>query len=159
MTLEEQIDFFFAGPDPEQTGDLRSTLHLVRREVQDCLIGKVVDESQVVTVAREESHRLFATMMVLMAGVDLLAKMYAGSDKKGEVRRRFIEFSQRYVVQGGSDVDERARALYLGLRNPLMHSFTVRSEEYQLHLVLFQASREPVWLRKSNATQVIVSIS
>src|SRR4030095_1218971 len=74
MTLEEQIDFFFAGPDPEQTGDLRSTLHLVRREVQDCLIGKVVDESQVVTVAREEPHRLVATMMVLMAGVDLLAK-------------------------------------------------------------------------------------
>ena len=57
MTIREQIDFFFAPPLPMQSGESLSTLHLNRREVQDCLIA---------------------------AGIDLLAKFYAGSDRSGK---------------------------------------------------------------------------
>jgi len=159
MALDEQITFFFAVPDPEQEGEVRSTLHQLRREAQDCLIGKVVAEELVIDEARKDPHRLFATVMVLMAGIDLLSKLYAGSDKKGEVKRRFLDFSRRYVVNGSGDVDERAEALYQGLRNPLIHSFTLHSEEYQMRLVVFQGQGHPVWLRKSDSKQVIVSIA
>jgi hypothetical protein len=82
MTLQEQIDFFFAPPLPMQTGSASSTLHLNRREVQDCLIGDVVAEDKVLSDPRPR-HRLFATVMVIASGVDLLAKFYAGSDKSG----------------------------------------------------------------------------
>ena len=159
MTFQEKVDWFFAPPEPEQFGEARSTLHMLRREVQDCFIGTVLPEDQVIAEAHINPHRLFATMMVLMAGIDLLAKMYAGSDDKGHVRSRFVEFSRKYVVVGRGDAEERAQALYLGLRNPLVHSFTLHSEEYTMRLVLFQADDAPVWLRRSDVKQVIVSIA
>jgi len=40
----------------------------------------VIDEDAVIDGAMRAEYRLFATMMVTMAGVDLLAKFYAGSD-------------------------------------------------------------------------------
>jgi hypothetical protein len=36
----------------------------------------------------------------------------------------------------------------MATRNPLIHSFTLHSEEYQMRLVLFQGQGLPVWLRK-----------
>ena len=78
MTVDEKIAFFFAPPQPEQEGNSRSTLHLLRREAQDCLIGKLVPEENVIEEAQHEPHRLFATTMVLMTGVNLLAKFWSG---------------------------------------------------------------------------------
>ena len=59
MAVDEQITFFFAVPDPEQVGEVRSTLHQLRREAQDCLIGKIVAEELVIDEARKDPHRLF----------------------------------------------------------------------------------------------------
>ena len=47
----------------------------------------------------------------------------------------------------------------MATRNPLIHSFTLHSEEYQMRLVLFQGQGHPVWLRKGDSKQVIVSIA
>src|SRR5262245_4068264 len=58
MTLQQQIDFFFAPPHPMQPGPSVSTLHLARREAQDCLIGTVVPEAEVLT-RYPGLHRLF----------------------------------------------------------------------------------------------------
>jgi hypothetical protein len=158
MTLDEKIAFFFAPPEPEQEGNSRSTLHLLRREAQDCLIGKLVSEDAVIEEAHAEPRRWFATTMVLMTGIDLLAKCYAGSDKDG-TSRRFRTFTERYIVNPRGDVVARAAALYQGLRNPLLHSFTVHSEDYIMRLVLFQAANEPVWLRAGNPHDVVISIA
>ena len=47
----------------------------------------------------------------------------------------------------------------MATRNPLIHSFTLHSDEYQMRRALFQGQGHPVWLRKSDSKQVIVSIA
>ena len=74
-TRQEQIDFFFAQPFPKQPGPFFSSLHLARQEMQDCLIGTVVAEDAIL-VYPGKRHRLFATVMVIMSGIDLLAQFY-----------------------------------------------------------------------------------
>jgi hypothetical protein len=108
VTLDEKITFFFAVPAPIQTFGTFSSLHLLRREVQDCLIGKVIDEDQVITEAMQGEHRLFATMMVVMAGVDVLAKFYAGSDNIGQVGARIKGFAARYMFTSAQDPERAA---------------------------------------------------
>lgn len=134
MTLDEQMAFFFAPPDPEQRGASRSTLHLVRREAQDCLIGKVVQEQMVVAEALKEPHRLFATTMGLMAGLDLLAKLYDGSDEQGRVGQRIRAFAERFIFAGMPSAKLFADVLYVGCRNPMLHSFTLHNHRYRITL-------------------------
>lgn len=52
MTIGEQIDFFFTEPVRGVQGQLLSSLYLARREMQDCLIGEVLNESEVLTSGR-----------------------------------------------------------------------------------------------------------
>jgi hypothetical protein len=94
----DQIDFFFAPPLPMQTGSPVITLHLNRREVQDCLLGDVIPEDRVLADPRR--HRLFATAMVILAGIDLLAKFYAGSDATDQVGQRIVRFAERFSFSG-----------------------------------------------------------
>lgn len=118
---QADVDFFFSEPTmpPEQhrrpNGQM-SILYLLRREAQDTLIGRVCPENRV--TRNNVRHRLFATALVLMSGVDLLGKFAAGSDKEGEVRQRFTTFAQTYMSMS----PEEAAALYK-VRNSLMHSF------------------------------------
>jgi hypothetical protein len=134
MTLQEQIDFFFAAPQPMQTSSPVSTLHLNRREVQDCLIGDVIAEAAVAADPRER-QRLFASVMVIAAGVDLLGKFYAGSDKsggKGGVGDRIVEFAEKFVFTGSPSAREFAEVLYYGCRNPMLHSFTLHNDRFRI---------------------------
>jgi hypothetical protein len=82
------IAFFFMRPtatrDRHARSGLQTVLYLLRRETHDCFIGTVVAEGSVLRQA--EKHRLFATMIVIFAGIDLLAKFAAGEDKTGQVR-------------------------------------------------------------------------
>ena len=134
MTLHEQITFFFAPPDLEQQGDLRSPLHLVRREAQDCLIGKLVSEDSVVVEAHKGPHRLFATTMVLMAGIDLLAKFCAGSDEPRKAGERIMKFCERFLFNGLKQAARLSQVLYYGCRNPVLHSFTLHNQRYRITL-------------------------
>lgn len=97
-------------------GGRHSVPYLLRREAQECLIGEIVAESKVLSSPRR--RRLFATMMVVLAGVDLLGKFYAGNDAKGGVGPRFVDFSVDCL---GLPRNEAER-LYI-VRNCLMHSF------------------------------------
>ena len=99
MTLQEQIDFFFAPPLPRQTGVSRSPLHLARQEMQDCLIGTLVAEDAI-SAHSGDPHRLFATVMVIMSGIDLLAKFHAGSESAG-VHHRFTAFVSAFIFTKG----------------------------------------------------------
>jgi len=133
MTFEEKVQWFFAPPEPEQFGELRSTLHQIRREAQDCLLGRLVPEDRVRTEALRDPHRLFATTMVLMAGVDLMAKFVVG-DEDGSVRDRIVGYASRYMFTGLPSADEFAEVLYYGCRNPLLHSFNLRSKKFRVGL-------------------------
>lgn len=137
MTLSQQIEFFFAPPYPEQPGTVRSPLHLARREAQECILGDVIpDEANV--LADERRHRLFATTMVMISAIDLLAKFYAGTDKggRGASEDRFRRFSMRYIFAGLPDAQLFARVLWEGCRNPLHHSFTLYSSRYEIRLYI-----------------------
>jgi hypothetical protein len=97
--LGDDLAFFFARPtvpfERHAQRDQQSVLYLVRREAQDCLIGKVVPESQV--LRQFDQHRLFATVMVVFAGIDLVAKFAADNDADREVRYRFVGFAGDYL--------------------------------------------------------------
>ena len=84
MTLEEQIDFFFAPPLP----------HANRHATESSLLGEAVrcrsassaplSRRTPILTHPAKRHRLFSTVMAIISGIDLLAKFYAGSDDKGE---------------------------------------------------------------------------
>lgn len=111
-----------------------STLHLARREIQDCLSGTVIDEEHVVDAALREPHRLFATAMVIMAAIDLLAKFYTGSDETGKAGARIKAFTARFIFDGHPSAERFAEVLYLGLRNPLLHSFTLYNDTLKINV-------------------------
>jgi hypothetical protein len=135
MTLDDKIAFFFTAPAPIMAFGTFSSLFLLRREVQDCLIGKVVDEDCVIREAMRGEHRLFATLMVVSAGVDLLAKFHAGSDDVGGVGARIRTFAARYMFAAAKNPGRSAEILYHGLRNPLLHSFTLHDRTLQIGLM------------------------
>ena len=133
LTLEQRLQFFFAPPLPMQTGSPQSTLHLLRRELQDCLIGDLMPEDEVRRDPRR--HRLFATTMVLMSGADLLAKLLAGSDVVAASGARLKTFIAEYMLAGSPKAAAYAEVLYLGCRNPVLHSFSLHNTRYVMALV------------------------
>jgi len=78
MTLDEKIALFFKEPAPITELGTFGSLFMLRREAQDCRIGKVIGEDAVIDEAMRAEHRLFATLMVVMAGVDLKSDGAAG---------------------------------------------------------------------------------
>jgi hypothetical protein len=157
MTLDEEVDFFFAAPLPEQTGSVRSTLHLLRREMQDCLIGTVVPENEFAAYPGER-HRLFATLMVIMSGIDLLAKFYAGNDKSGCVGDRFKAFAMTFLFSEARSPEQCADVLY-HCRNTVMHSFNVREKRKQYKVnIVDKASTEVVWPVPGQPNRFVISV-
>jgi hypothetical protein len=157
MTLDEKIAFYFKPPAPIKELGTFSSLFMLRREAQDCLIGKVVDEDAVIEEAMRGEHRLFATLMVVMAGVDLLAKLYAGSDDLGGVGTRIKSFAARYRFQNAADPARSAEILYQGIRNPLLHSFTLYDRKLEIWLI----NRQPqfdIFENPEKPGHVLVSI-
>ena len=135
MNLDDKIAFFFTPPTRITELGTFSSLFMLRREAQDCLIGKVIDEDAVIDEAMRGEHRLFATLMVVAAGVDLLAKFYAGSDDIGGVGARIKSFAARHMFAGATDPARSAEILYQGIRNPLLHSFTLYDRKLEIWLV------------------------
>ena len=129
---------------------------MVRQELQDCYIGTVVAES-VITAYPGKRHRLFATVMVIMAGIDLLAKFYAGNDDKGGVHRRFTAFVARFMFDDPS-ATEYPEVLYHGCRNPLLHSFSFHQEKYRISVVDRLRKEGAVWRHKANPQHFVISV-
>ena len=142
MTLNEKIGFFFKSPAAVAEPGTMSSLLMLRREVQFCLIGDLAEEDAVIDIAMAKGeYRLFATLMVLAASVDLLAKFYAGSDDVRNVGARIKGFAARYMFGGAKDPDRSALAFYTGLRNPLLHSFTLYDRKVEIWFV----NRQPTF--------------
>jgi hypothetical protein len=80
-------------------------------------------------------------MMVTMAGVDLLAKFWAGSDAvggPGGVGDRIKGFAERYMFTGHPDPKRSGEILYEAIRNPMLHSFTLYDKRYEVWLFNMQ---------------------
>jgi hypothetical protein len=122
--VTEDIAFFFTDPRPVGhdahllTGKL-STLYLLRQESQDCFVGKTLARADLaLKLPRRRYRRLFATSMVLFAGLDLLAKFYEGDDDRRRVGHRFHTF-----VRDEMRLTAPEAAALWSVRNTIMHSF------------------------------------
>lgn len=118
----EKLDLFFKNPQPPinkagivgtnpdfagATCQRYSTLYLLRRDVKRCF--------------RPSEPIYWSGTMAVFAGIDLLAKLYSGTDT-GTIGTRFQNFVQQHMST--SDVLKMWQ-----LRNSLMHSFGVYSQE------------------------------
>jgi hypothetical protein len=127
MAAAPDIDFFFRPPEDfkERVGR-HSTLHLLRREIQECLVDDPPREERLfeerlflaqLDDPETQLRRLLAATMLTFAGVDLLAKFHAGTDK-GEIGQRFKDFARHYLGLAADAADT-----LWAIRNALMHSF------------------------------------
>jgi hypothetical protein len=156
MTLQEQIEWFFAPPDPEQSGLERSSLHQNRREIQDAFIRRALPEDQVLPLGPDARHALFATCMVIGAGIDLLSKFWKGEDGPGS-GKRFKDFLKEYMFKGAPNADTLAEVIYEGVRCPMVHSFTLFQKKHKLSVASHEEALESkaVWRFKSKPAYVV----
>lgn len=133
--LNAQIDDFFLPPnaEPAPAGERVSTLYLLRREIQDCMIGAVVPEEEV--RLQPTRHRIFASLMVMCSGIDLLGR-FAARPAARSARERFVDFLETFA-----GLDREHGEMVLAYRNALMHSFGLYHEGRDgkhVPLVIFQ---------------------
>ena len=114
-----EADLFFREPnEPPSFPDTFGVLYLLRRDAIQCT---GIDPN---TGAKNMPIAIWPGAMTVLAGVDLLGKFYTGSDKIGEVGKRFKGFLSQYFAPIKQD-DENT--IYQ-LRNALLHSFGLYSE-------------------------------
>jgi hypothetical protein len=130
LAWAEEMSALFLPPEiePQSLGRV-STLHLLRREIIESLVdlgtvgGGMVTEERASELARTSPHRIFASTMVMCTGIDLLGTLSAGDS--GAIGIRFQRILRRSAPQR---FDELTARRVWGLRNGLMHSFSVRSQ-------------------------------
>lgn len=114
LRFDEKVAFFLGNtPTPVSTGLIYSTLALIFGDIR-----KIADAGS--------NNLAFPRAMCLMVAIDLLAKMYRGSDAQSEVGSRFIQFTE-FALQGtasGTDIGEKIYAF----RNALHHSYRLPTD-------------------------------
>lgn len=129
-----ELDWFFRSPrKAPQNGEKFSQLYLLRRDIDTCFgtdpnTGLPFNPIDKKTKKKIYLKAIWPGTMAILAGIDLLGKFLAGSDKscgkgKDSVKGRFKEFVKRYI----GIADFEASLLYQ-LRNSLLHSFGLYSE-------------------------------
>jgi len=116
----QQVLKFFEDPAVDHPPPYQySVLYLLRRDIAYCMGD---DPSSV--------KALFAGVMGILAGIDLLAKFYAGSDSSS-MGRRFRQFVRQYC----GPLSSREQEILYQLRNALMHSFGLYAYDRRRHRV------------------------
>lgn len=147
-TLDGRIAFFFDSPKKHPTKHrtpegYESVLYLLRRDIQHCFFncnGRIVDESEVEAKVKEHWHRLFPGILVIMSGIDLLAKFLEGDDcrKWGKVGERFTKYLESYF---DGLPEDQAKLIYK-VRNCLVHSFGLYDKDMDKNIVIAPRSPE-----------------
>jgi len=130
MMFSTEADTFFRKPSdvPSIPGTF-GVLYLLRRDIIQCF-GFNPN-----TGMKYQDPVLWPGGMAILAGIDLLAKFFKGSDTIGEVGQRFKDFVKQYF-QLSSEEDKET--IYQ-LRNALLHSFGLYSQnkrQQQYHFTL-----------------------
>ena len=130
----DKINWFFKSPRiAPLEREVHSQLYLLRRDIDTCFGTNPNTGFQFNPVDKKTHKEIYCKAIwpgtiSILAGIDLLGKFLAGSDKSGgkgkdSVKGRFKEFVKRYI--GIADCE--ASLLYQ-LRNSLLHSFGLYSE-------------------------------
>ena len=110
--ISPNIEFFFEDPStpPRPRPTNYGVLYLLRRDIITCF----------------DNSAECPGIMALLAGIDLLGKFYTGNDDpgRGRVGERFITFLQYF-----GNISEREKEVIYQLRNSLLHSFGLYSED------------------------------
>lgn len=108
ISSKDARNMFFQDPKIGP-GEIWGTLYLLRRDINSCLTQKI----------------LWPGTMLILAGIDLLGKFYAGEDKQGGVSGRFKSFINEFFkpISSSDDVE-----IIFQLRNSLLHSFGLYSK-------------------------------
>ena len=142
-------DIFFEEPhsgrhSPGQFG----VLYLLRRDIFRCMGIDPITRNPMNYMA------LWPGTMAILAGIDLLGKFFAGSDQRGEVGKRFCDYLKEYfqpISTGDEDV------IYQ-LRNALLHSFGLYSEDKGKIYKFFLVQNESQLIQQVPANTYIVDI-
>jgi hypothetical protein len=120
LMFSTDADLFFLSPRAAlSVPNWFGVLYLLRRDIDLCM---GVDPATGNTVS---GTALWPGTMAVLAGIDLLAKFFAGSDDAGKVGDRFRNFLERFFsITNPADRD----AIYQ-LRNSLLHSFGLYSKD------------------------------
>lgn len=101
-------------------GNLCSVLYLLRRELLDTAGWKPELDDEQKAYDNGVRNRLFASLIVMFTGFDLLAKFQLGDS--GVAGERFKKF---LTSTDGGDVPDLVADIFYGVRNSLVHSFSV----------------------------------
>ena len=125
-TFEEAIELFFEPPSADRGDGWVSPLCLCRQELQDCFVGEIVGEDHLFD---KEPRRLFASGMVALSGIELLARMVPPppSPKTGS-GELFLSTVAAYSPLAQMTVSTEHARILLDLRNALSHSFGLYHE-------------------------------
>ena len=127
--FSNDANFFFEDPSKyRQPPGNYGVLYLLRRDIAVCM--GIAPASQ-----PNCQEALWPGAMAILAGVDLLAKFYAGSDESGKVGERFKTFIEKYF----QPLSPNDKETVYQLRNSLLHSFglyskTLKNQEYRFIL-------------------------
>jgi hypothetical protein len=112
-------DLFFRSPRNElPPPNWFGVLYLLRRDIDQCM-GIHPTTGQPLGSSVE-----WPGAITMLAGIDLLAKFFAGSDDQGKVTERFRNF----LVQYFTGLSQSDRDVIYQLRNALLHSFGLYSK-------------------------------
>lgn len=116
MTGAERMEMFFRDPalEPPTRPCQVGTLYLLRRDIRD--LERALPGAGI-----------WPRTMLVLAGIDLVAKFYCDNDDRRGVGERFTKFVRERITQADPNPADDAGALYQ-FRNSLLHSFGLYSE-------------------------------
>ena len=165
-----RLKWFFCNPRSKpRDGNEFSQLYLLRRDIDTCFGIDPDTGRQMHPISKRSKKPLYCRAiwpgtMAILAGIDLLGKFRAGSDKSGGkgihgVGGRFEAFAQKCMHLSKSD----ARLIYQ-LRNSLLHSFGLYTEirnkkgriKSRYYFTLCQGARELIVTMKKDFYRIDV---
>lgn len=137
--FSNDADLFFEAPStvPQPPGRF-GILHLLRRDIDQCMGNKI----------------MWPAAMLVLAGVDLLGKFFAGTDAPRGVGQRFDAFLKQYFTT----MTPADHAVIYQLRNALLHSFGLYSKNnsgQKYHFVVTPFETGPVVTSEPNDVYVV----
>ena len=147
VDFESAVEMFFREPPSGGVLGWVSPLCLCRQELQDCFVGQIVGEDHIFD---HPPHRLFASAMVALSGVELLARMVPMPSASAGSGDLFVGLITKYSILAKMPIGDREAKVLLGLRNALSHTFGLYTEHKN-------RQHAPLELYSSNHPEPVVS--